>query len=123
MTLHALTGHVVDAALEVHSELGPGLLESAYEQCLAHELEIRGFEVKRQPVLPVRYKGLELDAGYRLDLLVNERVVVELKAVRHLDDVHWAQLMSYLRLAEKNVGLLINFNTRRLKDGIKRIML
>lgn len=121
--LDRVTEAIIGAAIEVHRELGPGLLESTYEACLAYELAQRGLKVERQKPLPVVYKGLKLDIGYRVDLLVEDRVVVELKAVDHLEPIHEAQLLSYLRLSGCNVGLLINFNVRILKDGIKRLVL
>ncbi|MBX7259279.1 MAG: GxxExxY protein [Candidatus Hydrogenedentes bacterium] len=114
---------VVDAAFAVHQALGPGLLESVYEACLAHELRKRGLNVETQVVLPVVYDGVELEAGLRLDLLVNGCVVVELKAVDHLLDVHRAQVMTYLKLTGHRLGLLINFNVPLIKDGVKRIAL
>ncbi|MBX7259278.1 MAG: GxxExxY protein [Candidatus Hydrogenedentes bacterium] len=114
---------VVDAAFAVHQALGPGLLESVYEACLAHELRKRGLNVETQVVLPVVYDGVELEAGLRLDLLVNGCVVVELKAVDHLLDVHRAQVMTYLKLTGHRLGLLINFNVPLIKDGVKRMAL
>lgn len=107
--------------MKVHTALGPGLLESAYETCLAYELRQRGLRVETQVTLPVKYDGVELDAGYRLDLLVESRVIVELKAVEKTIPLHEAQLLSYLKLSRRKVGLLINFNVERLKDGIKRM--
>src|SRR5581483_7531559 len=104
----------------VHRELGPGLLESTYEACLFYELCSRGLFVERQKELPVRYKGLAIDAGYRLDLLIEGRVVIELKAVDQLQPIHEAQLLTYLKLSGCTLGLLINFNVKILKDGIKR---
>ena len=121
--VNGLTGEIVDAAYKVHSALGPGLLESVYEICLAYELEKRGLEVARQVEMPVEYDGRRLDSGLRLDLLVAETVVVELKAVEHVLPVHKAQLLSYLRLADKPVGLLINFHVPLIKDGIQRMVL
>ena len=112
---------IVDAAIKVHRVLGPGLLESAYEVCLAHELSLRGFELQQQLVLPVIYEGVTLDAGYRLDMVVDGRVVVELKSVDSLLPVHQAQLITYLKLSGISVGLLINFNVRMLRDGLKRV--
>ena len=120
--INQLTGQIVDSAMRVHSQLGPGLLESAYEACLAYELQRRGFRVLRQLALPVEYEGLRIDAGYRIDLLVEDVVVVELKAVEALHPIHRAQLLSYLRLSRKRVGLLLNFNVRRLRDGIERFV-
>lgn len=112
----------VGAALIVHRELGPGLLESVYETCLARELERSGTPFRRQLILPVRYRGEQLDAELRIDLLVDERVVVEVKAVDRLAPIHEAQLMTYLKLADLRVGLLMNFNSVLLKDGLKRIV-
>ncbi len=112
------TESIIGAAIEVHKQLGPGLLESAYEECLCHELHLRGIQFQRQLDLPVLYKGLKLDCGYRLDLLVEDTVVVE-----QLLPVHEAQLLTYLRLAAKPVGLLINFNVPLLKEGIRRRVL
>jgi GxxExxY protein len=114
---------IVDAALAVHRELGPGLLESAYEQCLAFELNRRGLKVERQKEVPITYQGLRIDAGYRIDLLVADSIIVELKAVERLEPIHEAQLLSYLKLAKRRIGFLINFNVRLLKDGIRRLVL
>ena len=114
------SGHVVDAAMKVHSALGPGLLESAYETCLAYELEKRGLLVIRQAPLPVIYDKVRLDVAYRIDLLVEDAVLVELKTVAKLLPIHEAQLYSYLKLSEKKLGLLINFHVVHLKDGIRR---
>lgn len=122
MELDMVSGAVVDAALKVHSRLGPGLLESAYESCLSYELVKRGFSVRSQMVLPIRYEEHLIDAGYRIDLMVNDAVIVELKSVEKLLPIHKAQLLSYLRLSKRKVGLLINFNEVRLKNGIKRIV-
>ena len=118
-----VTASIIGAAIEVHRELGPGLLESAYEECLCHELRLRKLAFRRQVELPVQYKGLKLDCGYRIDLLVSNSVVVELKAVPHLSPVHEAQLITYLRLSGKRVGLLINFDVPVLKNGIVRRVL
>ena len=120
--INTITEAIIGAAIEVHRTLGPGLLESAYEACLVYELVQRGFQVERQKTLAITYKGVTIDAGYRLDLLVNEEVIVELKAVEKLTPIHTAQLLSYLRLSEKKVGLLINFNVKLLKHGIKRLV-
>lgn len=114
---------VVDAAYRVHSTLGPGLLESVYEVCLCHELHKQGIPFLAQQVLPVVYDGVRLDAGLRLDLLVDQSVVVELKAVEKTLPIHEAQLLTYLKLADKRLGLLINFNVACIKDGIKRMVL
>lgn len=118
-----LTGQIIGAAIEVHRALGPGLLESAYQACLARELSLRGIAFEREKPLPVEYKGLELDCGYRLDFLVEDRVVLELKAVDRLLPVHEAQLLTYLKLTGCRVGLLINFNVAVLKEGIVRRVL
>ena len=122
MAINDVTGAVVDAALKVHSVLGPGLLESAYEACLAYELRKRGREVTMQFELPVMYDEIRIDLGYRVDLLVEGSVVVELKTVSKLLPVHEAQLLSYLKLGDLRAGLLINFHAGRLKDGIKRMV-
>ena len=114
---------VVDAAFTVHSTLGPGLLESIYEICLAHELAKRGLRVERQVSLPVVYDNLTLDAGMRLDMVVAESVLLELKAVEAILPIHLAQVLTYLKLSGRRLGLLINFNVVRLKDGIKRLAL
>jgi GxxExxY protein len=113
---------IVDAALAVHSTLGPGLLESVYEQCHSHELLSRRLSVRRQVQQPIRYKGIEIDAGFRLDLVVAESVVVEVKAVERMIAVHEAQLLTYLKLSGFRLGLLINFNVPLVKDGIRRII-
>jgi len=118
-----ITDIVIGCAMKVHSALGPGLLESAYEICLVHELKKNGVNVLSQVALPVFYDGVQLDVGYRIDVLVEDCVVVELKAVEKLTSLYQAQLMSYLKLSGKRVGLLINFNTEHLRDGIKRIIL
>ena len=118
-----LTSAIIGGAIEVHRALGPGLLESAYEECLCHELGLRGLAFARQVALPVGYKGVHLDCGYRLDIVVENAVVLELKSVEKVDPVHHAQLLSYLKLSGKKVGLLINFNTPVLKDGIVRRVL
>jgi GxxExxY protein len=117
-----LTGQIISAAIEVHRILGPGLLESAYEECLCRELHRRGINFERQVDLPIDYKGYRIESGYRLDLVVDHRVVVELKAVRQLEKIHEAQLLTYLKLTGLNLGLLLNFNVVLLKDGIKRFV-
>ncbi len=117
-----LSGRVVGACIEVHRHLGPGLFESAYEECLAHELTLAGLRFDRQKLLPVVYKGIALECGYRLDLLVEGRLVVELKAVDHLLPVHLAQVLTYLKLMHLPLGLLINFNVPTLRQGIKRVV-
>jgi GxxExxY protein len=114
---------VVDAAFRVHAELGPGLLESAYEHCLSFELTSRGLRVERQVSMPIVYRGENLDAGYRLDLLVETRVIVEVKAALELSPVHQAQLLTYLRLSGCRIGFLMNFNERSFKSGLRRFVL
>ena len=122
MEINKITGSIIDSAMKVHTALGPGLLESAYEACLKHELISKNIHVLNQVILPIKYHGVEIEAGYRLDLLVEDEVIVELKAVDKIHPIHEAQLLSYLKLANKKIGLLINFNVPRLKYGIKRII-
>ena len=117
-----VTESILGAAMKVHSALGPGLLESAYQACLAYELRKKEFDVKAQVELPVVYENVRIDLGYRIDLLVNDLVIVELKCVEKMLPVHEAQIISYLRLSRKNVGLLINFHVRHLRDGFKRFV-
>ncbi len=118
-----LTHDIRGAAIEVHKELGPGLLESAYEECLFHELRLRELSVRRQVVVPVAYKGVTLDCGYKLDLLVEDKVVLELKSVDCIAPIHEAQLLTYLKLSGKRVGLLMNFNSVLMTEGITRLVL
>jgi GxxExxY protein len=120
--LNKITEAIIGAAIEVHRTLGPGLLESAYVACLAYELMQRGYKVMQQVPLPLVYKDVKLDCGYRLDLLINDAVIVEAKSVERLEPIHEAQLLSYLRLIDCKVGLLINFNVKLLKYGIKRLI-
>ncbi len=120
--LNQTTDLIIGASIEVHRTLGPGLLESAYEACLAFELVDRGLQVEQQKPLPVFYREVKLDCGYRLDLLVEEIVIVEVKAVNRLEPIHEAQLLSYLKLSGCKVGLLINFNGKVLRDGIQRMV-
>jgi len=120
--LNDLTESVLGAAIAVHSELGPGLLESAYEACLVYELSQRELQLERQKPLPVVYRGVELECGYRSDLVVANEIIVEIKAVERLCSVHEAQLLSYLKLSGHRVGLLPNFNVTRLADGIRRLV-
>ncbi|RMF09057.1 MAG: GxxExxY protein [Candidatus Neomarinimicrobiota bacterium] len=122
MTDNEITQNIIGAAIEVHKNLGPGLLESVYEICLYKELVSKGFTVKRQLGLPVIYKGEKCDLGFRIDLLVENKVVIELKSVDALNDIHIAQLLTYLKLSELNLGLLINFNVTKLVDGVKRVV-
>ena len=123
MEFDELSGKVIGCALEVHKQLGPGLLESAYERCLSYELLCAGIPHESQKELPIDYKGMELDCGYRVDLLVGGKLIVELKAVDKLSPIHEAQLLTYMKLAGVKTGLLMNFNVTRLKDGIKRFVL
>jgi len=123
MEFDELSEHVIGCALEVHRHLGPGLLESAYEQCLAHELSGAKLPFKQQVDLPVEYKGIHLDCGYRIDLLLDGKLIVELKSVEHLLAIHDAQVLTYMKLARVPTGLLINFNVPLLKQGIKRFVL
>ncbi|MEX2137952.1 MAG: GxxExxY protein [Pirellulales bacterium] len=120
--INEITGQIIGAAIEVHRELGPGLLESAYHQCLCHELNLRGLRFEYKLPLPVRYKGIDLDCGYEMDLVVEDAVIVELKTVAKIIPVHEAQLLTYLKLYDRRVGLLINFYVSVLKEGIKRIV-
>jgi len=121
LSFNELTERVISACIEIHRTLGPGLLESAYEECLCHELSIGGIAFERQKPLPVHYKEVNLDCGYRLDLIVEQKLIVELKAVENLLPIHEAQLLTYLKLSGLTLGLLINFNAPVLKSGIKRI--
>ena len=121
MDINDLTGEIISAAIEVHKVLGPGLLESTYEECLCRELSLRKFSFERQKELPIEYKGLKLDCGYHIDLIVEKRLIIELKACEGLLPIHKAQLLTYLKLTGIKVGLLINFNAPVLKEGIKRI--
>jgi GxxExxY protein len=121
MRENLITEKIIGASIEVHKTLGPGLLESTYEACLYYELEQMGLWVDKQVALPVSYKEVELEIGYRLDLMVEHRIIVELKSVSELLPVHTAQLLTYLKLSEKRLGLLINFNVSKLTDGVRRI--
>jgi len=121
LSFNELTERVIGACIEIHRSLGPGLLESAYEECLCHELSAAHIGFERQKPLPVRYKGVNLDCGYRLDLVIEQKLIVELKAIEQLLPIHEAQLLTYLKLSGLTLGLLINFNVPVLKSGIKRI--
>ncbi|WP_153111946.1 GxxExxY protein [Propionivibrio limicola] len=121
MEENVLSGNVIGAAIEVHRVLGPGLLESAYELALERELAMQGLRVERQKPVPLAYKGAALGDGFRIDLLANDRLIVEIKAVERIQPIHEAQLLTYLRLTGKSIGLLINFNERILKSGVKRV--
>ena len=120
--LNELARKIVDAAFKVHKQLGPGLLESTYRLCLVHELKLRGLQVQQEVSLPVEYEGIKLDAGYRIDILVENEIILELKTVDSLLAIHQAQLLSYLKHSKKKLGFLINFNAVLLKDGIRRIV-
>ena len=121
-SINIISGQIIKAAIEVHKNLGPGLLESTYESCLIHELIDSGLCVRSQVALPVLYKGKSIDAGYRIDLLVEDQVILELKAVDRLLPIHSAQILTYLKLSGLKVGLLMNFNTERMKEGIHRFI-
>jgi len=123
MLYEDLTEVFIGCAINVHKELGPGLLESAYEECLFYELEKAGLKVERQKAIPVVYKEIKLDCGYRADLIVEDKVILELKTVDDFNPVYEAQILTYLKFAKKKIGLLINFNVLRLKEGIKRYIL
>lgn len=118
-----ITSEIIGSAIEVHKALGPGLLESAYNKCLAYELDLRGLSVQREVLLPIIYKEVELDHGYRIDLLVEEKIVVELKVVEFFTDVHTAKILTYMKLRGYDLGLLINFHEKLLKNGLKRFVL
>ena len=123
MEFDRLSNQVIGCALEVHRNLGPGLLESTYEQCLAYEMKVADMRFKLQHPLPVEYKGIKLDCGYRIDVFIEDRIIVELKSVDKILPIHQAQLLTYMKLAGISIGLLINFNVKYLKDGIKRMVL
>ncbi len=123
MEFDELSKRVIGCAIEVHRVLGPGLLESTYEQCLAHELKQAGVSFKMQHPLPVEYKGIRLDCGYRVDLLVDDELILELKSVEAVKGIHEAQLLTYMKLADIKKGLLINFNVKTLREGLKRFVI
>ena len=122
MNINDLTGEVIGAAIEVHKHLGPGLLESAYEECLCHELSLRKITYERQIPLPINYKQLKLDCAYRLDLVVEDKVILELKSCERIEDIHKAQLLTYLKLSGLQLGLILNFNVPIMKEGIVRVV-
>ena len=122
MDINTLSSKVIGAAIEVHKVLGPGLLESAYEECICHELNIRDVSFERQKPLPLVYKGRSLDCGYRLDLVVEDAIVVELKSCNNIEPIHQAQLLTYLKLSGLKLGLLLNFNVPMMRDGIVRVV-
>jgi GxxExxY protein len=123
MDINTLSNVVIGAAIDVHKTLGPGLLETAYETCLCHELDLRGIEYKKQIQLPVKYKSIQLDCGYRLDVLVENKIVIELKSIEKILPIHDAQLLTYLKLGGWQLGMVFNFNVSLLKHGIKRKVL
>jgi len=123
MEFDELSNRVIGCAIEVHRELGPGLLESTYEQCFAHELKLGGITFQLQCPQPVQYKGIRIDCGYRLDILVENDLITELKSVEEIKGIHEAQLLTYMKLSGAKTGLLMNFNVTKLKDGIKRFVL
>jgi GxxExxY protein len=123
MEINEITRKIMSCAYTVHTELGPGLLESAYRRCLAHSMRLAGLNVIEELALPITFKGLEIDYGYRMDILVEGQVIVELKAVDRLIDTHEAQVLTYMKFAKKPVGMLINFNVKSLKYGIKRFVM
>ena len=122
MHLNHLSSQIIGAAIEVHKSLGPGLLESAYEECLCHELQICGLGFERQKPLPVVYKNVRLDCGYRLDVLVENRIILELKSCEQIDPIHKAQILTYLKLSDLKLGLILNFNVPVMKEGIVMIL-
>ena len=121
--INKLSSKVIGAAIEVHKHLGPGLLESAYEECLCHELGLRDTSLERQKALPIIYDGKEINAAYRIDLLVEDSIILELKCVSEIQQIHKAQIMTYLKLSNKKLGLLMNFNVSDMKKGIKRFVM
>jgi len=123
MEINQITHEILDSAYKIHSALGPGLLESSYRACLVYELRKKGFKVEEEKPLPLIYEEVKLECGYRIDILVEEKVVIELKNVEAFTDVHTAQVLTYLRLSGKHIGLLLNFYTKSLKNGIKRLVL
>ena len=122
MTENELAKIVFEAGLKVHKTLGPGLLESAYQECLFYELHLSGFDVKKQVPMPLIYKEVKLDVGYRMDLLIENQIIIEIKSVDSLADIHLSQILTYLKLSGCKLGLLVNFNVLHLKDGIKRVV-
>lgn len=123
MEINEITKEVIGAAVEVHKQLGPGMLESAYEECLCYELENRGFSIQRQKPVPIVYKDIKLECGYRIDVLVDDTLVLELKSIDAIAPVHVAQILTYMRFANKKIDLLINFNVTVLKNGLRRYVL
>lgn len=122
LEINEITELIIRCAIAVHTELGPGLLESAYQQCLFHEIASEGLNVEKEKSLPLVYKGIKMESGYRIDLLVENKVIVEIKSVEELTDVHVAQVLTYLKLSNNKIGLLINFNAYRVKNGLRRLI-
>ncbi|MBW2596788.1 MAG: GxxExxY protein [Deltaproteobacteria bacterium] len=122
MDINKLSSKIIGVAIEVHKVLGPGLLESAYEECICYELNLRGFSLERQKPLAVRYKGIKLDCGYRLDVVVENAIILELKSCERIEPIHKAQLLTYLKLSGLHLGLVLNFNVPVMRDGIVRIV-
>ncbi len=122
MDINQLSSKIIGAAIEVHRILGPGLLESAYEECICYELELRRIKFERQKALPIIYKGKRLDCGYRLDIVIDNKIITELKSIEKIEPIHKAQLLSYLKLSGQKLGLLLNFNVSVMKDGIVRLV-
>lgn len=122
MEINKLSSKIIGAAIEVHKALGPGLLESAYEECICHDLSSGGFSIERQKPLAVRYKGIKLDCGYRMDVVVENKIILELKSCEKIEPIHKAQLLTYLKLSGLNLGLILNFNVTVMRDGIARIV-
>jgi len=122
MDINELSSKIIGAAIEVHKALGPGLLESTYEECLCHEVSLRGLSLERQKPLAVQYKGMQLDCGYRLDVVVKNAIILELKSCEKIEPIHKAQLLTYLKLSGLNLGLILNFNVTIMKDGIVRVV-
>ena len=122
MDINKLSSKIIGAAIEVHKTLGPGLLESAYEECLSHELKLRGVSFERQKSIPISYKGKTLDCGYRLDIVVEGTIILELKSCEKIEPIHKAQVLTYLKLTNLNLGLLLNFNVPYMRDGILRVV-
>ena len=122
MDINQLSSKIIGAAIQVHKALGPGLLESAYEECICHELSSQGLSIERQKPLAINYKGIKLDCGYRLDIVVENTIIIELKSCKKIEPIHKAQLLTYLKLSGLNLGLILNFNVPVMRDGIVRIV-
>ncbi|MDR3171899.1 MAG: GxxExxY protein [Treponema sp.] len=122
MVFEELTKNIIKCAMEVHSALGPGLLEHSYKECLFYKLQKEGMRVEKEKALPLVFEGVTLNCGYRIDLLVEDKIVIELKSVKKIEDIHLAQILTYMKLGKYTVGLIINFNVLSLKDGIKRVV-